>query len=88
VGDANAFWFYQIPMTRLRYRTIFDVDTTNRGVIEAWAGPPQSRGGAWMLIDPDELERFEKTYQPLPPLPASVLMHDKVYLVPPGQRAE
>jgi len=84
VGDADAFWFYQIPMTRLRYRTVFDVDTTDRGVIDAWAGPPESRKGAWMLIDPDELERFEKTYQPMPPLPASVLMHDRAYLVPPG----
>src|SRR5205085_8464004 len=68
VGDAQAFW-YPLPMTRLRYRTVFDADTSGgRGVPEAW-GVPEARG-ARVLVDPAELERFEKTYQPFPPTPA------------------
>ena len=50
VGDGKAFC-YQRPMSHLRYRTIFDADTSNgRGIIEAWAGSDTSP--AWLLIDP------------------------------------
>ena len=67
-GDAKAFW-YAIPMKRLRYRTIFDAGTGgDRGVKEAWgvgAGPP----GEWVLVDPAELRRYVRTYQPFPPPP-------------------
>jgi hypothetical protein len=85
VGDARAFLF-TIPMSRLRYRTVFDADTSNgRGVIEAWAGPESARRGAWLWIAPDELSRFEKTYQPLPPLPAGIADREKPFLVRPGE---
>jgi hypothetical protein len=68
IGDAKAFW-YVMPMTRLRYRTVFDVDTSREGdVLKAWEGPAPL-AGAWKVIDPRELERFERTYQPLPSLP-------------------
>ena len=80
VGDARAF-LYQIPMTRLRYRTVFDADTSgNRGVIEAWA-EPASDGNQWLLIDPIELERFYRTYQPFPPIPAEIQANREPYLV-------
>ncbi|HEX5245128.1 MAG TPA: hypothetical protein VFW23_17850, partial [Tepidisphaeraceae bacterium] len=83
VGDARAFW-YPIPMSRLRYRTIFDADTSNgRGILDAWAGPPQDRRNAWLWIDPEELKRFARTYQPCPPVPAEVAAHDRAYLVGP-----
>jgi hypothetical protein len=61
VGDACAFW-YQIPMTRLNYKTVFDVDTSdpNQSIEQAWlAGMPKDA-----LIWPDygELKRFARTY--------------------------
>ena len=72
VGDAKAF-LYQRPMSRLKYRTIFDADTSNgRGVLDAFAEPPTPDQRQWLLIDPDELRRFEKTYQPFPPLPPEI----------------
>ena len=81
VGDAKPF-VYQRPMSLLSYRTIFDADTSNgRGVIEAWAGPPPATGTQWLLIDPIELERFERTYQPFPPLPAQVTEHREPYMI-------
>jgi hypothetical protein len=78
VGDAKAF-FWQRPMTRLRYKTIFDADTSNaRGVVDAWTGPPD--GNQWLLIDPEELKRFE-SYQPFPPLPPEIAKRHEPYLV-------
>jgi hypothetical protein len=78
VGDAKAF-LWQRPMSRLRYKTIFDADTSNgRGVIDAWAGPPD--GKQWLLIDPDELKRFE-SYQPFPPLPPEIAQRHDPYLI-------
>jgi hypothetical protein len=83
VGDAKAF-LYQVPMSRLRYRTVFDVDTSNnRNVIDSWAGSKSEREGAWLVIDPGELKRFEKTYQPMTALPGSVLGREQVYVVGP-----
>ncbi|HEY1922504.1 MAG TPA: hypothetical protein VGG44_07035, partial [Tepidisphaeraceae bacterium] len=61
VGDASVFW-YQIPMSRLHYKTVFDVDTSD---------PKQTIEQAWLegmptdaLIWPDlaELKRFARTY--------------------------
>ena len=87
VGDARAFW-YPIPMSRLRYRTIFDADTSNgRGLLDAWAGPPQDRRNAWLWIDPEELKRFSRTYQPCPPVPPEIAAHDRAYLVGPQSPA-
>ncbi|MGD0540498.1 MAG: hypothetical protein ABSB33_03160, partial [Tepidisphaeraceae bacterium] len=61
VGDACAFW-YQIPMSRLHYKTVFDVDTSNanQSIEQAWlAGMPKDA-----LVWPDygELKRFARTY--------------------------
>ncbi len=47
VGDACAFW-YQIPMSRLHYKTVFDVDTSeaNQSIEQAWiAGMPKDCAG-------------------------------------------
>jgi hypothetical protein len=66
IGDARAFE-YQIPMTRLHYKTVFDVDTTDqtKTIEQDWlAGMPPA------TIDyPDysELNRFAKTYYAIPP---------------------
>jgi len=78
VGDSRAFW-YQIPMSRLRCRTVFDLDTsalpaapTADDLIGAWAGRvPRSKPppGEWVVIDGAELERFSRTYYGVPPPP-------------------
>ena len=87
VGDARAFW-YPIPMSRLRYRTIFDADTSNgRGLLDAWAGPPQDRRNAWLWIDPEEFKRFARTYQPCPTVPPEIAAHEQAYLVGPQSAA-
>jgi hypothetical protein len=62
VGDASAFW-YQIPMSRLHYKTVFDVDTSdsNQTIEEAWLkGMPTRDAVVWR--DVDELKRFSRTY--------------------------
>jgi hypothetical protein len=67
VGDARAF-LYQIPMSRLHYKTVFDVDTSDakQSIIEAWlAGMPT---GARMWVDEPELNRFSRTYYRIPAL--------------------
>jgi hypothetical protein len=61
IGDAGAFW-YQIPMSRLHYKTVFDVDTTDPTVSidQAWlAGMPKN---AVVWTDRGELRRFARTY--------------------------
>jgi hypothetical protein len=69
IGDARAYWYHR-PMSRLRYRTVFDVDTGGTAsVIDAWCG--RNKGAAdVLLVDPLELQRFARTYWHLPPLPA------------------
>jgi hypothetical protein len=54
--------------------------------MDAWAGTNSEREGVWLVIDPAELKRFEKTYQPMTRLPNSVLARDQVYVVPPGEQ--
>lgn len=69
VGDAKAFWF-DIPMSRLHYRTVFDVDTSNgRSTIAAWMQGTKDLTDANVIVDPGELDRFSRTYVgiPLPP---------------------
>lgn len=71
VGDAKAFW-YQIPMSRLRYRSVFDVDASNdKKIVDAWLGEPVEKlpAGRIVVIDHDELRRFSKTYKHLPAPP-------------------
>jgi len=66
VGDASAFW-YQIPMSRLNYKTVFDVDTSdpNQSIDQAWlAGMPKD---AAVWPDHEELKRFARTYYGIKP---------------------
>jgi len=68
VGDAQIFW-YQIPMDRLHYKTVFDVDTSDpaKSIIDDWLkGMPRD---ALMFIDRNSLRRFAATYWQIPPLP-------------------
>ena len=67
VGNAQAF-LYQLPMTRLNYKTVFDVDTSDpsKTIVEDWLqGMPTTR---FVLIDSEELDRFARTYYKIPSL--------------------
>jgi hypothetical protein len=67
-GDARAF-LYQLPSSRLIYRTVFDVDVqSGESIVDAWLAG--RAGTANVVIDPVELERFARTYYGIPPLPA------------------
>jgi hypothetical protein len=61
---------------------VFDVDAQpGQSVIEAWAaGAP---AGAWVLVDPNELLRFHRTYKGIPPLPPDVAGRRETFVVPP-----
>jgi hypothetical protein len=84
VGEAKAF-YYTRPMTRLQYRTIFDLDTGDgRTLLEAYGVPAVVPPGEYLLVDPAELERFEKTYRPLAPIPAAWKAMKEPFIVPPG----
>ena len=37
IGDARAF-LYPVPMSRLRYRTVFDVKSDAPDIVQAWMG--------------------------------------------------
>jgi hypothetical protein len=65
IGDARAF-LYDVPMTHLHYRTVFDVDVRGRDLIDAWSdGCPRAPGDS-IIIDYNELHRFAKTYYGIP----------------------
>jgi hypothetical protein len=68
IGDAGAFR-YPAPMSRLHYRTVFDVNVRDDDLVDAWmAGiPPDQRHNWWMWIAPSELQRFAQTYYRIPP---------------------
>jgi hypothetical protein len=93
IGDSRAF-YYQIPMSRLRYRTIFDLDSTAlpgapdaAALIAAWAGRPAGSApppGEWLLIDGAELARFSKTYFAVPPPPPEWADRTVPLVVKPG----
>ncbi|MDQ3441574.1 MAG: hypothetical protein M3478_14620 [Planctomycetota bacterium] len=65
VGDAKAFC-YQRPMSRLRYRTVFDVGP-GEDAVAAWLGGRINQK-AVLFVDPNEIRRFQKTYSGLPKL--------------------
>ena len=83
VGDALAF-YYQRPMTRLRYRTVFVVPPGD-DVVEAWRGGG-TRKTEWLLVDPVELRRFANTYWGIPPVPADWAGRSEPLLLPPNEK--
>lgn len=71
IGEARAF-LYPLPTSRLRYRTVFDVQArSGQSILEAWGdlGPIER---PIYLIDPLELVRFSRTYHGLPSVPESI----------------
>jgi hypothetical protein len=82
IGDARAFW-YPRKMKWLRYRTVFDVDTSSTAdLIEAWHGQPVLN--EWLLVDPGELGRFSRTYSGIPAPPPEVAARKEPYVVAPA----
>lgn len=79
-GDARAFW-WPLPMTRLHYRTVFDVNVLpGESLIDAWTrGAPAD---ALVLVDPEELRRFEKTYRGLGSLPKEIEGRSEPFVQP------
>jgi hypothetical protein len=63
VGDAQAFG-YQIPMDRLYYRTVFDVDVKpQQNLVDAYTADVPPGTPVYLWINFGELERFGRTYQ-------------------------
>ncbi len=69
VGDAQAF-LYQIPMTELHYKTVFDLPADTDDAVTAWAGPG-ARGNPdyWFEVNSSEIDRLHRTYLHVPPVP-------------------
>jgi len=70
VGGVQPF-LYQLPMTRLSYRTVFDVDSSgaDKSVIADWlAGQDAPQADRLVVIDPAELDRLSRTYYGIPKL--------------------
>ena len=68
VGDTQAF-YRQIPIDRLRYCTVFDLNLTGgRDIIDAYYAPPPERCpfDVLLLIDKPETQRLHETYWQVP----------------------
>jgi hypothetical protein len=62
-GDAEAFSYSGIPMSRLRYRTVFDVPPAKDGDwLAAWTGNEPGL----VIVTPADLRRFKATYFDVP----------------------
>jgi hypothetical protein len=84
-GDARAF-LYDIPMSRLRYRTVFDVDVKEGGdVIDAWVRG--SAANSVIVVDPVELARFTKTYYAIPAPDPEVARRSEPFILDPNEHA-
>jgi hypothetical protein len=68
VGDARAF-MYDIPSSRLTYRTVFDIAETGKwpNLIIAWIGRMPDESDA-VIVGFSELNRFAQTYWGIPKL--------------------
>jgi hypothetical protein len=71
IGDAQAF-YRPLPMTRLEYRTIFDVVVPpGKNIVDAWLGRDldELRKDHYIILNPGELNRLSRTYYGIPPVP-------------------
>ncbi len=70
VGDAQAF-YYQIPMNRLHYRSVFDLPADATDPVDAWVGPqPFGDPHYLLMVNTSEIDRVHKTYYQVPGLPS------------------
>jgi hypothetical protein len=79
VGDAQAFFYSGIPMSRLRYRTVFDVPPA---VGEDWLGAWTGGERGTVIVFPGELLRFRSTYFGVPTPPEAELRERKAFVLP------
>lgn len=82
VGEAKAF-MYELPMSRLAYRSVFDV--IEGDVMQGWTGGGLRRTD-WLMIDPGELKRFHATYRSIPEPPAGWAAQPLPFLHRPSER--
>ena len=69
IGDAQAF-LYQVPLSQLHYRSVFNVTTGTSEPIDAWIGPQVRGNPNWFLVvNPMEISRLHSTYESIPPWP-------------------
>jgi hypothetical protein len=78
LGDARAF-LYDVPMSRMQYRTVFDVPA-GRSEDDWMRGFDEVPGKTIVLVDPSELRRFSRTYRNLPPAPRNGLNKSEPFL--------
>lgn len=78
VGEARAF-SYPIPMSRLRYRSIFDVK-------DAWIEDGDLVTDGVLLVNPQEIIRLHKTYIKLPEFPQYIVDYPSPFILPPERR--
>ena len=77
LGEARAF-LYDVPMSRMRYCTVFDVPAGNDE--SDWKrGFEVVPGKTVVLVDPGELARFSRTYHNLPPVPREAVGKSKPF---------
>ena len=71
IGDAQAF-HHQLPMTRLRYRVIFDIRfPPGVSALDAWLEQSEEllRRDHIVIVHPSEIRRLSRTYHAVPGLP-------------------
>ncbi len=71
VGDTQVF-YRQIPMKKIRYCTVFDLNTEgDRDIFDAYYGPPPAKcpWDVLLLIDETETRRLSRTYWKVPEVP-------------------
>lgn len=84
IGEGRAFW-YPRSMSRLRYRTVFDVPSGD-DIVGAWRGGAPRGPGEWELINPSELNRYADTYWGIPQLPPELKGRVDPIVAPPAAR--
>jgi hypothetical protein len=82
VGDAQVFYYTDVPMSCLTYRTVFDVPGAKEAPdwLNAWTGAPPHAGTA-VVVFPGELLRFEDTYESVPGPPKDQLLGRPPYVI-------
>jgi len=69
IGDARAF-VYQTPMSRLTYRTVFDIRSDGGSAIAGWLAGQEIKPGDVLVVDNEQLDRLHRTYWKIPGPPA------------------
>ncbi|HEV8292534.1 MAG TPA: hypothetical protein VGP94_11455, partial [Tepidisphaeraceae bacterium] len=86
IGDAQAF-YRPLPMSRLQYRSIFDVVVPpGKNIVDAWLGHDldELRKDHYILLNPGELNRLSQTYYGIPSVPPQWQRQaDQTIILPP-----